>query len=263
MRGGIDVPVYLGSRSTFTLGLFGGHGGRALLAGDVLHIAEQPAVAAAAVMSSALIPRLTDAWEIAVLIGPHAAPDFFTESDMTQLFATAWRVHHNSSRTGVRLIGPKPRWARPDGGEAGLHPSNIHDNAYAVGTIDFTGDMPIILGPDGPSLGGFVCPATIVEADLWKVGQLKADDTVRFVPVSLAEARRRLQTQEREIDTLRADSVYPLAPSPVSPSPILGDQRGGRRGARPSSSVRTATPTCWSNTGRRCWIWGCASACTR
>ncbi len=221
VRGGIDVPVYLGSRSTFTLGLFGGHGGRALLAGDVLHIAEQPAVAAAAVMSSALIPRLTDAWEIAVLIGPHAAPDFFTESDMTQLFATAWRVHHNSSRTGVRLIGPKPRWARPDGGEAGLHPSNIHDNAYAVGTIDFTGDMPIILGPDGPSLGGFVCPATIVEADLWKVGQLKADDTVRFVPVSLAEARRRLQTQEREIDTLRADSVYPLAPSPIPPSPIL------------------------------------------
>ena len=45
-----------------------------------------------------------------------------------------------------------------------LHPSNIHDNAYAVGTIDFTGDMPVILGPDGPSLGGFVCPATIVEA---------------------------------------------------------------------------------------------------
>ena len=221
VRGGIDVPAYLGSRSTFTLGMFGGHGGRALQAGDVLHIAEQPAVSAAAVMSSALIPRLTDAWEIAVLIGPHAAPDFFTESDMTQLFATAWRVHHNSSRTGVRLIGPKPRWARPDGGEAGLHPSNIHDNAYAVGTIDFTGDMPIILGPDGPSLGGFVCPATIVEADLWKVGQLKADDTVRFVPVSLVEARRRLQTQEREIESLRADSVYPLAPSPISPSPIL------------------------------------------
>jgi len=236
VRGGIDVPVYLGSRSTFTLGLFGGHGGRALLAGDVLHIAEQPAVAAAAVMSSALIPRLTDAWEIAVLIGPHAAPDFFTESDMAQLFATAWRVHHNSSRTGVRLIGPKPRWARPDGGEAGLHPSNIHDNAYAVGTIDFTGDMPIILGPDGPSLGGFVCPATIVEADLWKVGQLKADDTVRFVPVSLAEARRRLHTQEREIDTLRADGVYPLAPSPIPPSPILATS--AEAAGRPAVVIR-------------------------
>jgi urea carboxylase len=46
----------------------------------------------------------------------------------------------------VRLIGPKPVWARDSGGEAGLHPSNIHDNPYAVGAVDFTGDMPVILG---------------------------------------------------------------------------------------------------------------------
>jgi urea carboxylase len=73
-------------------------------------------------------------------------------------FATDWEVHYNSSRTGVRSDRPQPQWARSDGGEAGLHPSNIHDNAYAIGAIDFTGDMPVILGPDGPSLGGFVCP---------------------------------------------------------------------------------------------------------
>jgi urea carboxylase len=84
----------------------------------------------------------------------------------------------------VRLVGPKPEWARPDGGEAGLHPSNIHDNAYAVGTVDFTGDMPIILGPDGPSLGGFVCPATVARGELWKIGQLKPGARVRFVPFS-------------------------------------------------------------------------------
>jgi urea carboxylase len=117
-----------------------------------------------------LVPPLTEAWEIAVMPGPHAAPDFFVDEDIAALYATDWRVHHNSSRTGVRLIGPKPRWARSDGGEAGLHPSNIHDNAYAIGTIDFTGDMPILLGPDGPSLGGFVCPATIIGAELWKMG---------------------------------------------------------------------------------------------
>ncbi len=92
-------------------------------------------------------------------------------------------MHFNSARTGVRLIGPKPIWARADGGEAGLHPSNIHDNAYAVGSIDFTGDMPIILGPDGPSLGGFVCPAVVARDELWKTGQLKPGDKVRFVPV--------------------------------------------------------------------------------
>jgi urea carboxylase len=238
VRGGIDVPAYLGSRATFTLGLFGGHSGRALQAGDVLHIGEEPPAGAAAVMSSALIPKITDSWEIAVLIGPHAAPDFFTEEDIAELFATAWRVHHNSSRTGVRLIGPKPRWARPDGGEAGLHPSNIHDNAYAVGTVDFTGDMPIILGPDGPSLGGFVCPATIIEADLWKIGQLKADDSVRFVPVSLAEARRRLQTQEREIETLRADGAYRLTPSAVARSPILTTSPADAGAGRPAVVIR-------------------------
>jgi urea carboxylase len=236
IRGGIDVPVYLGSRATFTLGLFGGHSGRAVQAGDVLHIGEQPPVAAAAVMSTALIPHLTDSWEIAVLVGPHAAPDFFVAEDIRELFSTAWKVHHNSSRTGVRLLGPKPRWARPDGGEAGLHPSNIHDNAYAVGTVDFTGDMPIILGPDGPSLGGFVCPATIIEADLWKIGQLKADDSVRFVPVSLAEARRRLLAQERGIETLRAEPAYPLPPSTATPSPILADQPAA--GDRPAVVIR-------------------------
>jgi urea carboxylase len=88
----------------------------------------------------------------------------------------------------VRLIGPKPRWARRDGGEAGLHPSNIHDNAYAIGAVDFTGDMPVILGPDGPSLGGFVCPATIVQAELWKLGQLKPGDTVRFKRLTREQA---------------------------------------------------------------------------
>jgi urea carboxylase len=98
-------------------------------------------------------------------------------------------VHFNSSRTGVRLIGPKPEWVRADGGEAGLHPSNIHDNPYAIGAVDFTGDMPVILGPDGPSLGGFVCPVTIIEADLWQLGQLKAGDKVRFHPVTVQEAR--------------------------------------------------------------------------
>jgi urea carboxylase len=130
------------------------------------------------------IPRYTHEWDIGVMYGPHGAPDFFTEDDIEMIFSTSWKVHHNSDRTGVRLIGPRPNWARKDGGEAGLHPSNIHDNAYAVGAMDFTGDMPVLLGPDGPSLGGFVCPVVIVEDELWKLGQLRPGDTVRFQPIS-------------------------------------------------------------------------------
>lgn len=201
VRGGIDVPAYLGSRSTFILGGFGGQAGRVLRPGDVLHVGEA-AVREPRMMSESLVPRYSDEWEIGVLYGPHGAPDFFTLEDIDTFFSSPWRVHYNSDRTGVRLIGPKPRWARHDGGEAGLHPSNIHDNAYAIGTVDFTGDMPVILGPDGPSLGGFVCPATIVHGELWKIGQLKPGDSVRFRPLSLEHAETLAAEIETRIHTL-------------------------------------------------------------
>ena len=185
VKGGFDVPEYLGSRSTFTLGQFGGHVGRALRKGDVLRLTQStPTLEGCVRLASAEIPTYGKHWNIAVTYGPHGAPDFFTEEDIDTFFSTDWEVHYNSSRTGVRLIGPKPQWARTDGGEAGLHPSNIHDNAYAIGAIDYTGDMPVILGPDGPSLGGFVCPAVITCSDLWKMGQLRPGDTIRFQRIS-------------------------------------------------------------------------------
>jgi urea carboxylase len=200
---GFDVPEYLGSRSTFDLGKFGGHAGRMLRSGDVLKLF--PSGIQSTVLNNIpelLIPQYPSHWEILVLYGPHGAPDFFTEADIDMFFSTDWQVHYNSTRTGIRLIGPKPQWARTSGGEAGLHPSNIHDNAYAIGTIDFTGDMPIILGQDGPSLGGFVCPATIIQAELWKVGQLKPGDTIRFIPCSVTEALQRELSQDEEITSL-------------------------------------------------------------
>lgn len=202
VRGGIDVPAYLGSRSTFTLGKFGGHGGRVLMAGDILHIGKPAGNPQADPLPDALKPKLTHTWEIGVLYGPHGAPEFFAHEYIETFFASDWKVHYNSNPTGIRLIGPKPIWARADGGEAGLHPSNIHDNAYAIGTIDFTGDMPVILGPDGPSLGGFVCPVTIVQAELWKMGQLRAGDKVRFRRLTPAEAAERLVRQNGEIAAL-------------------------------------------------------------
>lgn len=203
INGGIDCPEYLGSRSTFTLGQFGGHNGRALRAGDVLPLRAQSTRVAAACLPHALKPVLQNEWQLRVIYGPHGAPDFFTDQDIARFFNTDWEVHYNSSRTGIRLIGPKPQWARENGGEAGLHPSNIHDNAYAFGTVDFTGDMPVILGPDGPSLGGFVCPATVIQADLWQLGQVRAGDKIRFVPVSLASAAQLESAQATAIRELR------------------------------------------------------------
>jgi urea carboxylase len=192
VAGGINVPLYLGSAATFTLGGFGGHEGRALKRGDVLAIGEpRGATTGATAVPVADRPALTDAWQIAVAEGPHGDGEWLTPADIASFYEAHWEVHFNSARTGVRLVGPKPRWSRPDGGEAGLHPSNIHDTPYTVGAVDFTGDMPILLGPDGPSLGGFVCPATVVSGERWKLGQLRPGDTVRFLRVGEGTATGR------------------------------------------------------------------------
>jgi urea carboxylase len=240
IRHGLDIPDYLGSKATFTLGQFGGHAGRALRAGDVLRVNTRPVfgesnstTADLIALPAELVPAHTREWDISVLYGPHGAPDFFQREDIVDLFNSTYEVHFNSARTGVRLIGPKPRWARKDGGEAGLHPSNIHDNAYAIGTIDFTGDMPIILGPDGPSLGGFVCPATIIAADLWKIGQLKPGDKIRFQVITAAEARIREAAQEASIETLQPSTP---APRRKSPSTSLSSS------SAPLSSLTAALP---------------------
>jgi len=219
LRGGIQVPDYLGSKSTFTLGQFGGHAGRALRSGDVLHLAPQAAIPDGAELPAALRTDLAKVRTLRVIYGPHGAPEFFAPDYIATFFATEWEVHFNSSRTGVRLIGPKPIWTRDSGGEAGLHPSNIHDNPYAIGAVDFTGDMPVILGPDGPSLGGFVCPVTVIEADLWQLGQLKAGDKVQFVAVDIPTARRLAQSRLSELATLKPHETA-WHPAPLT-SPIV------------------------------------------
>ena len=235
VRGGLDVPDYLGSKSTFTLGQFGGHGGRALRAGDVLHIAPLVERSAGQRIADEALEALTDVRRMRVIYGPHAAPEYFTEAYIERFFATDWEVHFNSSRTGVRLIGPKPEWVRADGGEAGLHPSNIHDNPYAIGAVDFTGDMPVILGPDGPSLGGFVCPVTIIEADLWQLGQLKAGDRVRFTAVSVEACHA-----ERCGSALVREGYIPDAeiPSTATPSSRASSLPQGNANSRGSELVR-------------------------
>jgi urea carboxylase len=225
IRHGFDAPDYLGSRSTFTLGRFGGHATGALKTGDVLRVHRSGAISPTRgdALPERDRPTLTREWEIAALYGPHGAPDYFQDEDIETLFSATYEVHYNSARTGVRLIGPKPLWARKDGGEAGLHPSNIHDNAYAVGTIDFTGDMPIILGPDGPSLGGFVCPATLAQAELWKLGQLKPGDKVRFRRIGEEEAEAMRRDVESWVGTLKRPHAAARVPlTAMTADAVLG-----------------------------------------
>ncbi|SSD59439.1 probable Urea amidolyase [Saccharomycodes ludwigii] len=232
IRSGIDVPEYLGSRSTFALGNMGGYNGRVLKLGDVLFL-NKPELESSTLPGPVYPPQCapenvipviseTKEWTIGVTCGPHGSPDFFKPESIEQFFNDKWKVHYNSNRFGVRLIGPKPIWARPDGGEAGLHPSNQHDYVYSMGAINFTGDEPVIITCDGPSLGGFVCQAVVPEAELWKVGQVKPGDFIKFVPLSYESARVLKESQDKSIESfttplieLNEKLILPKFESPV------------------------------------------------
>ncbi len=203
VRGGIDVAPVLGSRSTFTLGSFGGFEGRELREGDELPVGREVSDLHPSPLPATARPEIGHNWSLAVTEGPHADAEFFTADGIAELLDHTWTVQSHAARTGVRLTGPVPQWARNDGGEAGLHPSNIHDTGYAFAAVDFTGDTPVILGPDGPSLGGFTCPFTVVAADRWKLGQLAPGDSLRFRLLSDDGARQASRVIEDVVRRLR------------------------------------------------------------
>ncbi|KAL1877513.1 hypothetical protein Daus18300_002501 [Diaporthe australafricana] len=194
IRGGINVASVMGSRSTFQLGQLGAFAGRKLQRGDLirlgaLELGNMDDDEALPVTPAVLIPpRPKAGWTIGVVPGPHGAPDFFTEEGLASLFAGAWIVHYNSNRLGIRLTGPSPQWARKDGGEAGMHPSNIHGSPYSIGSVSFTGDDAVVLTCDGPSLGGFVVFCVVASAEMWKLGQVRPGDTVRLRPITVEKA---------------------------------------------------------------------------
>ncbi|WP_454042880.1 urea carboxylase [Cellulosimicrobium sp. Marseille-Q8652] len=228
VRGGLDVPTYLGSSATFLLGGIGGYAGRALAAGDVLH-PRRPARDGGPTgpVPTDERPRMGHAWEIAVATGPQ--PTHLTPAALRRLRTAWWRVLPHADRTGVRLAGPPLTWVRADGGDAGLHPSNVHDNPYSVGALNVSGDTPILLGPDGPSLGGFVCPLTVVAGARWKLGQLRPGDVVRFVVVDDDEARD-LRTR----DAARAAARVPVSRRALPDDAVLSRRDGSRPVGRPA-----------------------------
>lgn len=212
VAGGIQVPKIMGSSSTFIDGKFGGHNGRTLRTGDVLRLANVCVAEKENTFDSEYIPALTNDWTIGMLPGPQPTGEYLKPEYLTTLTESEYVVNFNSARTGVRLNGPIPEWVREDGGEAGLHPSNIHDNAYAIGTLDLTGDQSILLGPDGPSLGGFVCSVTTAKGELWKLGQLHPGDRVHFQLINLEQAAKLREAQEKNI---RQDYTKVCLPEPI------------------------------------------------
>ncbi|KAL4955321.1 allophanate hydrolase subunit 2-domain-containing protein [Aspergillus filifer] len=235
VKGGIQTPLVMGSRSAFVTGHLGGHNGRNLRVGDLLPLA--PVMQSDKVDLAAGAPQLplpiaaARAWVVSVLPGPHGSPTHFTHAGLLKLFTGEWTVHYNSNRIGVRLSGPRAEWARQTGGDAGLHPSNIHDGPYPVGGISFTGDEAVVLTADGPSLGGFVVFATVVEAELWKFGQMLPGDRLYLCPVSLDTTQTLSREWKHSIDNL---SPLPAEPErsevPHVETPVVKEiEEAGRR----------------------------------
>lgn len=226
IRGGFDAPKYLGSKSTFPTGKFGGLSGSFLNIGDFLPIADASLGSLDEAEKNGLsfrwplnkplcqdfIPSYDqEEWTVAALNGPHASEDFLQDETLESIWETSYVVHHATNRLGARLIGPAPKWTRTDGGSAGLHPSNLHDYTYAPGAVNFSGNTPIVLMLDGPSLGGFVCPITVASADLWKVAQAKPGEKIKFKQVNYDDASSAFFETEAAWKAVRSNDIESLS----------------------------------------------------
>ncbi len=193
------VASYFGSKSTSALVAIGGYQGRALAPGDLLGVVANTAgnLGGHPSVPENVRPPYLDDWEVMAMPGPHQE-GYLADTDVEMLYGgEKWKVSHNASRSAIRLIPPKPpTWARSDGGEGGSHPSNVIEYGYPLGTLNWTGDDPCIFAVDCPNFGGFCSSTTVINADLWKFGQIKAGHTLRYKRVSIEEALKLRKSSE-------------------------------------------------------------------
>ena len=190
IAGGLDVPVVLGSRSTYALGSLGGFQGRALAAGDVLPLGRnvrrprRPAV-----LPENLRVPLRKEYELRLMLGLYA--DRVERDSLDRFLAETWQVGSEADRIGYRLKNGTPlRYVQrvPPFG-AGEDPSNIVDACYPIGSVQVpSGTEPIILHRDAVSGGGYMMVGTVISADLDVIGQMPPGTKVRFVAVDLDQA---------------------------------------------------------------------------
>jgi urea carboxylase len=197
-----SVAGYFDSKSTSPLVAIGGYQGRALAPGDLLQItADLPKSFVEVSLPVHLRPVYKSHWEITAMVGPHSE-GYFDPDFIEEIYNTDWKVSHNASRSGIRLVGPVPKWSRKDGGEGGGHPSNLVEYGYPLGTLNWTGDDPCIFPVDCPNFGGFTSSTTVIKADWWKLGQVKASDTLRYVRVGLEDALKKRKKNDGFLDAI-------------------------------------------------------------
>ncbi|KAI8936167.1 hypothetical protein NX059_006601 [Plenodomus lindquistii] len=196
------IADYFGSKSTSPLVAIGGYQGRALAPGDLLQLSTLPSSlpASIALPEHLKLEYKTD-WEIAAMVGPHDE-GYFEPDFISQIYDTKWKISHNASRSGIRLVGPVPKWAREDGGEGGAHPSNLIEYGYPLGALNWTGDEPCIFPVDCPNFGGFTSSTTVIKADWWKLGQLKAGNTLKYVRIGLEDALKKRRRNDEFLESI-------------------------------------------------------------
>ncbi len=205
VSGGIDVPVVLGSRSTYPLGGLGGFEGRALAAGDVLK--RLPAAGAAAGRS---VPEALRRGPVGSPVELRMLPGLYwhriTDAAGRQFFADTWKVAPEADRIGYRFRGGKPLAfvprEQPFG--AGSDPSNIVDACYPYGSIQVPGGTePIVLHRDAVSGGGYMMVGTVISADMDLIGQLQPHTPVKFVEVDMQGALDARHDRAAVLDRIR------------------------------------------------------------
>jgi antagonist of KipI len=190
--GGIDVPIVLGSRSTYLPGRFGGFMGRTLKHGDSLALGSPPSRAPAAGCHCAadLLPRY-ETGVVHVTRGTHS--DLFDEVTWRALTDSEYKVSAASDRTGYKLEGPAL------GNPVGTLPSE----AGCAGSIQVPGDgFPIALMADAPTVGGYPKIAVVAEADLPILAQRSPGETIRFELITIEQSQRALRRRASDLHTI-------------------------------------------------------------
>lgn len=214
VRGGVDVPKLLGSRSTYQTVQFGGHMGRALKPGDVLPIgtqihSEDSHGDRIRELDPKYLPSLDASADLAVVTG--LANYRFTPESVQLFFEANFTVSHEANRTAYRLIGPALEFVERDVPfGAGSDPSNVVNLGYPLGSIQIpSGNEPICLLRDAVTGGGYVTFGTIISTDLDALAQLKTPDTVTFTSVSVTEAHAKRRYAQNELAQIAKSLEYP------------------------------------------------------
>ncbi len=192
--GGIDVPVVLGSRSTYLRSRLGGFEGRALRAGDVLPLPTVPPAVEGRRINRKRIPVEAGSHTLRVVLGPQ--DQAFTAEGIHRLLSAAFTITPQSDRMGYRLDGPRITHRAS---------ADIVSDGTPAGAVQVTGDeTPIILLADRGTAGGYTKAAVVIAADLGRRAQAAPGNRISFEAISVERAHKALGAQHEVVEEVRA-----------------------------------------------------------